>query len=143
MSRSGGNFRFKIVYNWLPEIEAKLPGEAERLTKETAAVVQSAAVVNLSTGEKTGRIYRRGGKTHQASAPGEAPAKDTGNLAASVQMEMVGPARAEVTVDAEYGLPLEMGTEHLGGPRPFFSPAVETGGDFMMDEGKKLESRLR
>lgn len=149
-----GDFRFRIEFNLLPEVAAKLPGAAEWLVKATALVVQSNAIVNLSTGEKSGRVYRRGGKTHVASAPGEAPAKDTGFLAASVEMEMMKflgsgldvqvtqMAAAEVRVDAEYGLPLEFGNEHLGGPRPFFGPAVEVGWEFVLEAAKKLEERL-
>jgi hypothetical protein len=106
--------------------------------------------LEIKTGEKTGRVYDRNehevsfttatgkavaftvyrGKTrrkpHQASAPGEAPASDTGLLANSIQTEMRGDLSADVVVGAEYGAALEFGS--LDGriaPRPFLAPAVE------------------
>lgn len=41
-------------------------------------------VTRLSTGARTGRIYKRRGVYHQASAPGEAPKTDRGGLVSSV-----------------------------------------------------------
>ncbi len=40
--------------------------------------VREEAISLIQNGEKTGRIYRRRGIEHQASAPGEPPASDTG-----------------------------------------------------------------
>ena len=47
-----------------------------------AFAIQASAVENVQRGAKTGIVYDKGkGITHQASAPGESPASDTGNLA--------------------------------------------------------------
>jgi hypothetical protein len=62
-------------------------------------------------------------RVHQASAPGEAPAVDTGNLKANVQSRMTGATTGEVDVYTEYGLYLEMGTRHMA-PRPALGPSV-------------------
>jgi hypothetical protein len=69
---------------------------------------------------KSGRIYKRGNKTHQASARGEAPAIDTGFLANSIQTEFPNRTTGIVTVGAEYGRVLE---EILD--RPFVRPAID------------------
>lgn len=60
----------------------------------------------------TGRIYRRpGGRLHQASAPGEAPANDTGELQESVDYEVTGIEQVECGDKAIHGKWLELGTE--------------------------------
>lgn len=73
---------------------------------------------------KTGRIYRRRGVEHQASAPGQAPATDTGRLVNSIvtryePSELTGI----VGVTAAYGDDLEFGTQKME-PRPYARPAV-------------------
>ena len=79
---------------------------------------------------KSGRIYSRGGKTHKASAPGEAPAIDYGALVNSVQSKLGNVTRdsaeAEVFTDQESAAHLEFGTAHIA-PRPFMRPAAEEG----------------
>ena len=76
----------------------------------------------------SGRIYKRGGRTHQASAPGEPPAVDLGDLRRSIGREQVedtwrvgtGLARAAA---------LEFGHRYKDGrvlaPRPYMRPAVK------------------
>lgn len=74
---------------------------------------------------KTGRTSPRpGGITHRASAPGEAPAVDTGRLFNSIFFEMVSPTKGRVTVNAPYAAYLEDGTVHMA-VRPFVRPAVD------------------
>jgi hypothetical protein len=70
-------------------------------------------------GSKTGRMYG----VHQASAPGEAPATDTGRLASSVQFRRTGRMEAEVFTDVVYGAMLEWGTRHIA-QRPAWRPAA-------------------
>jgi phage gpG-like protein len=83
----------------------------------------------------TGRVYERGETTHQASAPGQPPAVDTGRLRNSITH--AGPTwqgdsvEAEVGTNVEYAAVLEYGgTTGKGGrvrlaPRPFMRPALE------------------
>lgn len=73
---------------------------------------------------RSGRQYKRGQKTHTASAPGEAPAIDTGRLRQSVAST---PPRkegrsfvAETGMATEYAEKLELGTERIA-PRPSVS----------------------
>lgn len=88
-------------------------------------------VLGSEYGQRTGKLYPRGKtETHQASAPGEAPAPDTGTLRRSTQIEVFsGPSpRGVVTVNAEYAAALELGTEKMA-PRPFLSRVLnEFGG---------------
>lgn len=70
-----------------------------------------------------GRRYKRGGKQHVASAPGQAPAIDYGFLINSIQstQEQNG---ASVWTNAEYAPPLEFGTARMGA-RPFMRPGLD------------------
>lgn len=89
---------------------------------KTAQDVQQNAVARIQDGPATGRMYGK----HQASAPGEAPATDQGLLANSIQWQPTGDLSREVAVGAEYGAPLEYGTEDGRiAPRPFLTPAIE------------------
>jgi HK97 gp10 family phage protein len=72
----------------------------------------------------SGELYTRGNVTHRASAPGEPPAKDIGNLIGSVQVDEVTPTQAILGVHAEYGEHLEFGTYKMEA-RPFLRPALD------------------
>lgn len=74
-------------------------------------------------GSKTGRVYRRGGKSHVASAPGQTPAIDYGFLLNSVQSKNEGDD-AVVFTDDEAAPRLETGSAHMAA-RPFMRPAVD------------------
>ena len=73
---------------------------------------------------RSGRIYRRkGGKTHQASAPGEAPAVDTGDLLQSVASTVGREGSAivgRVGASSRHAIETELGTEKMK-PRPHTS----------------------
>jgi HK97 gp10 family phage protein len=86
--------------------------------------VRDEAVRLILETDKTGRTYVRRGVEHQASAPGEPPASDRGQLVNSIRTEhdsvlLVG----RVVVDAEHGKYLEYGTQTME-PRPFMRPAL-------------------
>lgn len=77
--------------------------------------------------DREGRL-RRGGRRvpHQASAPGQPPASDTGRLMASIHHEMLGAGQgveARIGSDVNYALFLELGTRYMA-PRPFLRPAL-------------------
>lgn len=93
-----------------------------QVVNATAHEVEARANAAVQEGPKTGQVYG----AHQASAPGEAPATDTGNLANSIQAQMTGPLAAEVSVGAEYAAALEFGTaDGKIAPRPFLEPALD------------------
>lgn len=75
---------------------------------------------------KTGIVYRIGGKLHQASAPGEAPAVLTGNLKASIQEEQVNATTWDVPAEGDEGQQMwEYGMQGPAGARPFLRPAAD------------------
>ena len=76
------------------------------------------------TPPRRGRLYQRGGVSHRASAPGQSPVNDSGQLRqsiASVVEERRGRFVATVGSPLAYGLALELGTGNLRGPRPWVS----------------------
>lgn len=62
------------------------------------------------------------GKGHVASAPGEAPMRDTGTLQAGFETQQTGPVTAEFRAEASYSAALEFGTSKMAA-RPFVRPA--------------------
>lgn len=71
----------------------------------------------LTTGPKTGRVYLRSGRNHQASAPREAPASDTGRLVRSANYRVSSWRSMTVGEKAPYAVYLEEGTFKMR-PRP-------------------------
>jgi len=94
--------------------------------KAMAQVLKSSAKNRVISGPKTGRIYRRWNpfRLHQASAPGQAPASDTGLLVASIDAE-VDPQQFNIVLSAAapYARDLEYGTSKMA-PRPFLLPTI-------------------
>lgn len=84
----------------------------------------AARILNNSAGKVElaglGRILT---KLHRASAPGEPPAPDTGNLKRSGFIEAISTTARRVGVAAVYGKWLEFGTPRIA-PRPFMRPAL-------------------
>lgn len=91
----------------------------------TAMNVHSDAVKSIQRGTKSGRTYRKyePNREHQASAPGEAPSSDTGELAGSIQI-IDRLDVAYVGSDLDYAEFLEFGTSDMQ-ERPWLRPAVE------------------
>lgn len=90
----------------------------------TAAELEGGIKLEIQQGQKTGSVYTRRSVTHQASAPGEAPASDTGTLIGSIYHEAENDLRYAVGSRADYAPWLEFGTRKMGA-RPFFRPALE------------------
>ena len=89
-----------------------------------AMMAATEAKTSIIRGAKTGRIYKRGSVTHQASAPGESPANDLGNLVNSIKASPVDNSEVDLIADAPYAAHLEYGTRNME-PRPFMQPAVD------------------
>lgn len=84
----------------------------------------------IQTGPKTGKFYG----SHQASAPGEAPASDTGRLVSSIRWEFSGSGLSiRVTAGAQYAAYLEFGTSIMAA-RPFLRRAINE----TEQQGRKL-----
>ncbi len=87
---------------------------------------------------KTGRFYVINGQLHQASAPGEAPADLTGNLADSVNFRMRGSDTLVIGDRADfapYAKWLEGFVPNRIKPRPHLVPAVR-------NKGREIEQAI-
>lgn len=142
-----------IVYDKFPEITMELQPKVQRVIVMTCLRVVERAKLSMA-GPKSGRLYRRGRigrkmsagyaglksyktkkgslmaivgyKTHRASAPGQAPAMDTGALVNSLSITMVGPTSGMIFSNLRYAAALEFGSSKRGLlPRPFLTPALE------------------
>jgi HK97 gp10 family phage protein len=95
--------------------------------EESATIVQAAAQQKIMDGPKTGIIYKKYNprRTHQASAPGEAPANDLGWLVANILIDKaeVLTGRIRIVGLAAYHKWLEFGTRLIA-PRPSLRPAL-------------------
>lgn len=92
-----------------------------------AYAIHKDAIDSIKKGPKSGRTYARGGKTHQASAPGEAPATDTGELISKIVVRVHNDGDiVDVASRAKYSFALELGTaDGKIAPRPFLFPAFQ------------------
>lgn len=132
----------RIVFNRLPEIARRLPTAAMEVVKETLEDIDRTVKAGmLSSG--SGRTYVRGGRAHTASAPGQMPAVDTGQLIASLKHEIArGKYKGYYYTDNEYAAFLEYGTSRMLA-RPFLTPGAERARGNFLRKMKNLESRLR
>jgi hypothetical protein len=96
----------------------------DQAVQATGLEVMSDIKKRIQRGPKTGRVYSRGTVSHRASAPGEAPATDTGTLASSIVYRKVAAMEAEVESRLNYATFLEFGTANID-PRPSWQPAVD------------------
>lgn len=142
--------KMNVSFRNLGEVGSKLLRLSHQLEESLVDVkntmaeeVKKEAVRSIEEGPKTGRIYRRENpsRIHQASAPGEAPADDLGNLKNSIT---VSPSTrhnvpAKVGSPLPYAADLEHGTPKIL-PRPWLWPAIEIVGSRTMNI---FEERLR
>jgi phage gpG-like protein len=125
----------RLSYNRLPELARRLPGEVRQICLETAEAIETRVKTGMAE-PKSGEWYG----DHQASAPGEMPAMDTGTLAGSILAEPDGGG-AVVYTNMEYAAHLEYGTVNME-PRPFFTPAAEEARPGFVRALQDLERRL-
>ena len=115
----------------LEEVQRALAMYGARARAEIGKAVQAHSV-NVRTGiqrriqrgPKSGVTYLRGSVAHVASAPGEAPATDTGTLASSIAYRRVADLTAEIESRLDYATYLEFGTRSIA-PRPSWVPTIE------------------
>jgi len=105
--------------------------EVMKALKQGGLAIENRAAEGIINPPKTGRIYPskyRKGAMHQASAPGEFPAADSGRLHQSLTTVPVenGPDRFVVQTGANtpYAMVLELGSARMA-PRPFMGPAFD------------------
>lgn len=136
-----------VVFDHSRSILDSIRHELEAAVGDSAQAIQSEARRKVIDGPKTGRIHlsRTKPSPHQASAPGEAPANWTGNLAEHVEMQHQG-LEAEVSIDPN-AVPYAEGLEHgsadgTRAPRPFFYPSVMEEADRLPDRAAAAVKRV-
>ncbi len=101
----------------------RIPKAIKATTFGLATDIQSIAKLSLVRGSKSGIVYKRRGVSHQASAPGQAPASDTGDLFNSIIVTR-GKGFVDVGSTILHGLHLEEKSPSKGG-RPWLQPAKD------------------
>jgi len=116
--------------------------EAQQIVDATALRVRNNAVRSIQKGPASGRVYEKYSprRTHQASAPGQPPMTDTGQLAGSINI-VTGTLRAKVGTPLMYGLFLEFGTRKMR-QRPWLRPAFEKERGAFRDEWNAFVARI-
>lgn len=122
----------KVEINGLKEVQEAIRAYQGDISRQLGLIVNAAAIEAVSDVKraiqgppKTGREYARGrDKIHRASAPGQAPATDTGALATSIYNEDRGEYAKAIGSRLDYAYYLEFGTFRIA-PRPAWIPAVE------------------
>ncbi len=96
-----------------PELFQKLEAAIGRFVVKGAGYIQGELRARLSE-PGSGRVYRRGGRTHQASAPGESPFNDSSNLTGSIETILgANMLEAKIGTPVGYALWLEDGTSRM------------------------------
>lgn len=101
-----------------------LPREAtagiSRALGQSVVEMHAYAVQKIQGGSRSGKTYRRGSVVHQASAPGEFPKTDRGQLVSSLFIRVEGLA-AYFGSMLNYAKWLELGTSRMAA-RPWLRP---------------------
>ncbi len=114
---------FQIIFT--PAFERAVERQVIPIMEDHLNIVREIMIEEFNQ-PKSGREYRR--NRRRSSAPGEAPARQTGRLEESItdpQVRKSGNAIVgEMRVTAPYAGFLERGTSRMA-PRPFAHPAVD------------------
>lgn len=137
---SGGRIIWKI--DPATDGERMIMEAAANALRRTLHALEGYIKVTL-TGQRHGKVYRRGGRVHVASAPGEPPAEDTGHLRNSVAARNNIVVRGRqatgiVSVSAEYARFLEKGTKRGLESRPYAARTLKEKADALFALFSKL-----
>ena len=126
------------LQNAIREATQETQAKIEMVVEATASDIRNATVRRIQRGPASGEIYKSkvADKDHQASAPREAPATDSGALAGSYSViDGDTPLTKYVSSNLEYAYFLEFGTVHME-KRPHLLPSVE-------ENRRNFEERLK
>ncbi len=99
----------------------KVLDDANQLTEKAADKMANEMKKSILSGAKSGRQYFSNGTRHTSSAPGQAPANNTGALVASIKVTKERN-KSTINISKNYAIFLEFGTSKMR-PRPFIIPA--------------------
>lgn len=95
----------------------------------SVVVLDAYAKQKIQGGGRSGRVYRRKSGSHQASAPGEFPKTDTGQLVSSLFFRVAADKlSAFFGTKLAYGRYLEFGTSRMRA-RPWLRPTLQANAD--------------
>ena len=116
----------KEALSALKNLQNNLEEPFREVIQGGAQLIRGEAIKSIQSGPKSGRVYEKYNprRTHRASAPGQAPASDTGNLVSKITIRQDGKDKTNVESNADYSAFLEYGTSKME-PRPFMLPAFE------------------
>ena len=116
----------KKVLSQLENLDKQLEPDFQEIVKGGAQLIRGEAIKSIQTGAKSGVMYQMYNprREHRASAPGQAPASDTGNLVSKIIVKQKTRNITNVESNADYSAFLEYGTSKME-PRPFMLPAFE------------------
>ena len=129
-------FSLTIKRNDFPKLAPRIERAVNRAIQTSARNIKEHIAQSMAS-PKSGRTYRRGNRVHVASAVGEAPAIDTGNLANSIMLDFPEKGKAIIFTNVDYAPVLEFGGAKMGA-RPFFRPALLTEQPVLIDAVETL-----
>lgn len=109
------------------QVKLDYSSDAKRIVGQATDLVRNDVLKSLHGGFKGGITYTKynPNRIHTASAPGEAPATDTGFLASNIYKDIEDNGMTGIVESrAPYSAALEFGTSKIL-PRPFMQPALE------------------
>lgn len=120
----------------LRQLPMDMRGGIGRALASSVVELDAYAKAKISGGGRSGRVYRRRTVTHQASAPGEFPKSDTGQLVSSLFFRVgADKLSAFFGTKLNYGRYLEFGTSRMGA-RPWLRPTLRA-------NATKITARVR
>lgn len=108
----------------IDKFESEINSSLDNFGRETLKKIRAEVETSLERYGKSGRKYQRIGRVHIASAAGETPARDTGDLWGSISQVRSGGGVSEFEITAGHAGLLEDGTSKMAA-RPFVAPAVD------------------
>lgn len=121
----------KRLFSWIWD-EQQVRMRIDRAVHEAAEQFAQDVKLNMIRSKPRGRAYRRFGKIHIASAPGQPPARDTGRLINSIKSVKRAVGFWETGVGASYGLRLDIPLP-VGLGRPFFASVLKANRDHYVE----------
>ena len=122
------NFKTTIIRKTRQQIvKRQYAASARQIVGRAGDLVRNTAVTSIQSGAKSGVVYEKYNprRSHRASAAGQAPATDTGNLVNNIVKRVDGNGLGvDVESRANYSEALEFGTSTMAA-RPFLQPALE------------------
>ena len=116
----------KKVLSQLNRLQKDMEVPFQEIVKGGGQLIRGEAIKSIQTGSKSGVMYQMYNprREHRASAPGQAPASDTGNLVSKITVKQKSLNVVHVESNADYSAFLEYGTSKMEA-RPFMFPAFE------------------